>query len=65
MLTLKTSVASAILAGSVAATAGITYIVTIASVQVKVSCPPAIAAAPVKPDLPQGAPVPLNQGKTF
>lgn len=67
MLTLKASVAAAILAGAIAATAGITYVATKANMQVSVSCPPAAASAPspVKPPLPQGAPVPLNQGKTY
>lgn len=67
MFTLKASVATAILAGAVAATAGVTYIATKANTQVSVSCPPTAASAPfpVKPPLPQGAPVPLNQGKTY
>lgn len=67
MLTLKVSVAAAVLAGAIAATAGVTYIATKASMQVSVSCPPTAASAPspARPALPQGAPVPLNQGKTY
>lgn len=67
MLTLKVSVAGAILVGAIAATAGVTYVATRANMQVSVRCPPiaASAAAPVRPPLPQGAPVPLNQGKTY
>jgi len=67
MLTLKASVAAAILAGTIAATAGVTYVATKANMQVSVSCPPTTTSAPafVKPPLPQGAPVPLNQGKTY
>lgn len=67
MLTLKASVAAAILVGTIAATAGVTYVATKANMQVSVSCPPTATPAPsvVKPPLPQGAPVPLNQGKTY
>ncbi len=67
MLTLKASVASAILAGTIAATAGVTYLATKASMRVSVNCPPIAASAPspARPGLPQGAPVPLNQGKTY
>jgi hypothetical protein len=70
MLTLKTSVAALLLAGTVAATAGITYVATKYSMQVSVSCPPQSSTllAPnsgMKPSLPQGAPVPLNRGKTY
>lgn len=67
MLTLKASVAAAILAGAITATAGATYVATKASMQVSVRCPPAVvSASPVpKTALPQGAPVPLNQGKTY
>ena len=67
MLTIKASIAAAILGATVAATAGVTYAVTRASMQISVGCPPATAPTPAspKPDLPQGAPVPLNQGKTY
>jgi hypothetical protein len=67
MLTLKASVAATILAGAIGATAGVTYVATKANMQVSLSCPPAAASepAPMRPSLPQGAPVPLNQGKTY
>jgi hypothetical protein len=67
MLTLKASVAAIILAGAVGATAGVTYVATKANMQVSLSCPPPAASEPssVRPSLPQGAPVPLNQGKTY
>jgi hypothetical protein len=67
MLTLKMSVASAVLVGAIAATAGATYVATKANMHVSVSCPPTAASepAPTRPSLPQGAPVPLNQGKTY
>jgi hypothetical protein len=66
MLTLKTSVAAILLAGTVAATAGVTYVATKSTMQVSISCPPQLAPnVATKPNLPQGAPVPLNQGKTY
>jgi hypothetical protein len=70
MLTLKTSVAVILIAGTVAATAGVTYVATKSSMQVSVSCPPQSSTSltpnlAIKPNLPQGAPVPLNQGKTY
>lgn len=67
MLTIKAWVAAAILGAAVAATGGITYVATKVSLRVSVRCPPAAAVAPALPksDLPQGAPVPLNQGKTY
>ena len=67
MFTLKASVAATILAGTIAATAGVTYVTTKANTQVSVSCPRTAASEPVpaRPALPQGAPVPLNQGKTY
>jgi len=67
MLTLKTSVAAAILVGVVAATAGITYVTTQANMQVSVDCRRATQSEPttLRPPLPQGAPVPLNQGKKY
>ena len=46
MLTLKTSVAAAILVGVMAATAGVTYVA--ARTSVSVSCPAAVAALPRK-----------------
>jgi hypothetical protein len=64
MLTLKTSVAAAILVGSIAATAGATYVVTRASVTV--SCPSSPATPPQsRPDLPTGQLPPLHQGQKF
>ena len=67
MMTLKASVAAAVLAGAVTATAGITYIATKASMNVSVSCPAPIAAAPpaARPDLPLGQLPPLQQGQKF
>lgn len=69
MLTLKTSAAVAILAGAMAATAGATYVATKASVNVSIACPSASAepaqSGVKKPDLPEGAPLPMNQGKKF
>lgn len=65
MLTLKTSVAAAILVGAMAATAGVTYVA--ARTSVSVSCPGAVAATPpaTRPDLPLGQLPPLHQGKQF
>jgi hypothetical protein len=65
MLTLKASVAAAILAASIAGTAGVTYVATRMSVEV--SCPsPAVAASPpARPDLPSGPVLPLGQGKKW
>jgi hypothetical protein len=65
MLTLKASAAAAVLAASVAATAGITYIAT--RMSVTVSCPaPTVAASPTaRPDLPSGPVLPLGQGKKW
>lgn len=69
MLTLKTSVAAAILAGAVAATAGATYVVTKASVNVSVACPSApteaVPSGVKKPNLPEGTPLPMNRGEKF
>ena len=66
MLTLNTGVAVAILAGAVAATAGITYVVT--KTAVTVNCP-ASAATNSTPNgssaLPPGAPVQPYHGKQF
>jgi hypothetical protein len=66
MLTLKESVAAAILVGAVAATAGITYVAT--KTTVTVSCPsPPVAAAPPSASsaLPTGAPVQPYHGKQW
>jgi hypothetical protein len=67
MLTIKAWTVAAVLGAVVAATGGITYVATKVSLQVSMRCPPAAATAPAvpKPDLPQGAPVPLKQGKTY
>lgn len=68
MLTLKTSVAAGVLAGTVLVTATATYLATKATLQasVAVSCPaPVASAGPVKPDLPRGEPVPLTGYKSW
>jgi hypothetical protein len=67
MMSLKASVVAAVLAGAVTATAGITYVVTKASMNVSVSCPaPPVAASPAaRPDLPLGQLPPLQQGQKF
>ena len=65
MLTLKASVAAAILIGSIAATAGVTYFAT--KTVVAVNCPLPIVARPA-PDtrgIPLGQSLPLNQGKKW
>jgi len=65
MLTLKTSVAAAILVGSIAATAGVTYLAT--KTTVAVNCPSPIMPRPA-PDnrgIPLGQSLPLNQGKKW
>ena len=65
MLKLRVSVAAMVLGGSIAATAGITYLVARASVTM--SCPAGIAAgAPEqRPMFPAGAPIPTVRGKQF
>ena len=66
MLTLNTGVAVAILAGAVAASAGITYVVT--ETATTVSCPAAVVTntGPNKSSiLPPGAPVQPYHGKQF
>jgi hypothetical protein len=67
MLTLKASVAAAILAGTAVATAGITYVATKTSVTASFSCPaPAVSASPAtRPDLPLGQLPPVQQGQKF
>jgi hypothetical protein len=67
MMTLKASVAAAVLAGAVTATAGITYVVTKASMNVSVSCPAPIAAAPPasRPFPPRGDVPPTTGGKQW
>jgi hypothetical protein len=65
MLTFKASAAAAILAASIAGTAGVTYVATRMSVEV--SCPASAVAAspPTRPDLPSGPVLPLGQGKKW
>jgi len=67
MMTLKASVAAAVLAAAVTATAGITYVATKASMNVSVSCPapPVAASQAARPDLPLGQLPPLQQGQKF
>jgi hypothetical protein len=64
---LRASVAAAILAGAVAGTAGITYVVTKASVNVSLSCPaPATTAPPAsRPFQPRGEIPPTTGGKQW
>lgn len=68
MLTLKASVAAAVLAGTAAISAGAGYLVTKATMQANValSCPSTSTkpAAPVRPDLPPGT-VPSYKGKQW
>lgn len=68
MLTLKASVAAAILAGTAAISAGAGYLVTRATMRtdVAVSCPSTTSApaAPARPDLPAGT-VPNYKGKQW
>jgi CRISPR/Cas system-associated protein Csm6 len=65
MLIVKASAAAAILAASIAGTAGITYVAT--RMSVVVNCPAtAAASSPVaRPDLPAGPVLPLSQGKKW
>lgn len=65
MLSLKTSVAAIVLAGSIGATAGITYVVT--RTRATVSCPAAktVGAPEQRPMLPAGAPIPTVRGQQF
>ena len=66
MLTLKTSVAAAILAGSIGVTAGITYVATVATAQVTVKCPSASVSASDNRGIPLGGPpLPTNEGKRW
>lgn len=66
MLTLKASVAAAILIGAVAATAGATYFATKTTVTASCSFP--IPTPPTAADnrgIPLGKPLPLDQGKKW
>ncbi len=65
MLTLKASIATAILVGSVAATAGATFIATRATVAV--SCPAPTVAPPAADNrgIPLGKSLPLDQGRKW
>jgi hypothetical protein len=64
---MKASVAAAVLAGAVTATTGITYVATKASMNVSVSCPAPIAAAPPasRPFPPRGDVPPTTGGKQW
>jgi hypothetical protein len=62
-MTLRASVAAAILAGAVAGTAGITYVATKASINVSLSCPaPAAAAPPASRPFPPRGEIPSTTG---
>jgi hypothetical protein len=65
MMTLKASVAAAILVGSIAATAGATYVATKATVAV--NCPAPTAPPPSADNrcIPLVEPLPLNQGRKW
>lgn len=67
MMTLKASVAAAILVGAVAGTAGITYVATKASMDVSVSCPAPVASTPPtsRPFPPRGDVAPTTGGKQW
>jgi hypothetical protein len=65
MLTLKASVAAAILVGSIAATAGATYVATKATVAVNCPAPAVTPPAADKRGVPLGEPLPLNQGRKW
>jgi len=62
MVTLKASVATAILVGAIAASAGVTYLATKATLTV--NCPIA-PMTPSRPDIPTGQLPPLHQGQKF
>ena len=61
ILTIRASVAVAVIAGSVAAAAGVTYVTIKSSMITAVSCP---AVAQTKPDFPTGPRLPI-QGKSY
>jgi hypothetical protein len=65
MLTLKASVAAAVLVVAMAATAGITYAVT--RTTITMSCPAPTAGPPTADNrgIPLGNPLPLDQGKKW
>jgi hypothetical protein len=67
MMTLRASVAAAIITGAVAGSAGITYVATKASMNVTVSCPAPAAAAPPasRPFPPRGDVPPTTGGKQW
>lgn len=68
MLTLKASVAAAILAGTAVASAGASYVITRAAMRanVAVSCPQPASAAADNRGVPLGGPsLPTNQGKKW
>jgi hypothetical protein len=65
MLTLKASVAVAILVGSIAATAGLTYVATKATVAVNCPTPPVTPPTADNRGIPLGKLLPLNQGRKW
>ena len=67
MMTLKASAAAAILVGVMAGAAGVTYVATKASMNVSVSCPAPVAAAPPasRPFPPRGDVPPTTGGKQW
>lgn len=66
-MTIKASVATAILAAAVVGTAGVTYVATKASMNVAVSCPTPAAAVPPasRPFPPRGDVPPTSGGKQW
>jgi hypothetical protein len=65
MLTLKASVATAILIGSIAATAGATYVATKTAFAVNCPAPTVPPHATDNRGIPLGEPLPLNQGRKW
>ena len=61
-LTIRASVAAVVVAGAIAASAGVTYITVKSSMAARVNCPAPTVAA--KPDFPTGPRLPV-QGKTY
>ena len=66
MLTLKTSIAASIIVGTVAATAGITYVAMKTAIAVSCPNPSPAASSPSGPSaLPPGDPVQPYHGKQW
>jgi hypothetical protein len=66
MLPLKASIVAIVLATSITATAGITYVATRMSVAVSCPAPVAATAPPLgRPALPPGDPVQPSRGKQW